>query len=203
MLSCCWLYTVPITSQREASSYRHANWIMWVTAAHCAKITKNVAFEIFHNFCAFLALLSTFVHSKCKRSSLRSQCWMRLFLWFSNTVMCYYATYANSNSRWWDYVKRTFMKAFNKIIGHNCVNSKHKFSSRQRDFNWCQGFLTPVSKKVLMYIHQHFLWVWQKVSVTFAVSKFLFNFLFIFYINYNFRFILYQEFLMQFFTFWT
>ena len=28
----------------------------------------------------------TFVHSKCKRSSLRSQCWMRLFLWFSNTV---------------------------------------------------------------------------------------------------------------------
>ena len=27
-----------------------------------------------------------FVHSKCKRSSLRSQCWMRLFLWFSNTV---------------------------------------------------------------------------------------------------------------------
>ena len=29
----------------------------------------------------------TFVHSKCKRSSLRSQCWMRLFLWFSNTVI--------------------------------------------------------------------------------------------------------------------
>ena len=29
---------------------------------------------------------STFVHSKRKRSSLRSQCWMRLFLWFSNTV---------------------------------------------------------------------------------------------------------------------
>ena len=28
----------------------------------------------------------TFVHSKCKRSSLRSQCWMRLFLWFSTTV---------------------------------------------------------------------------------------------------------------------
>ena len=24
---------------------------------------------------------------KCKRSSLRSQCWMRLFLWFSNTVV--------------------------------------------------------------------------------------------------------------------
>ena len=28
----------------------------------------------------------TFVHSYCKRSSLRLQCWMRLFLWFSNTV---------------------------------------------------------------------------------------------------------------------
>ena len=28
----------------------------------------------------------TFVHSKCKRSSLRSQHWMRLFLWCSNTV---------------------------------------------------------------------------------------------------------------------
>ena len=30
----------------------------------------------------------TFVHSKCKRSSLRSQCWMRLFQWFSNNVYC-------------------------------------------------------------------------------------------------------------------
>ena len=29
----------------------------------------------------------TFVHSKCKRSSLRSQCWRRLFLRFSNTVL--------------------------------------------------------------------------------------------------------------------
>ena len=28
----------------------------------------------------------TFVHSKWKRNSLRLQCWMRLFLWFSNTV---------------------------------------------------------------------------------------------------------------------
>ena len=34
----------------------------------------------------FLAFLWTFGHSKCKRISLRSQCWMRLFLWFSNTV---------------------------------------------------------------------------------------------------------------------
>ena len=28
----------------------------------------------------------SFIHSKCKLSSLRSQCWMGLFLWFSNTV---------------------------------------------------------------------------------------------------------------------
>ena len=35
----------------------------------------------------FLAFLLTFVYSKCKRSSLRSQCWMRLFLWFLNTVL--------------------------------------------------------------------------------------------------------------------
>ena len=28
----------------------------------------------------------TFGQSKCKRSSLRSQCWIRLFMWFSNTV---------------------------------------------------------------------------------------------------------------------
>ena len=28
----------------------------------------------------------TFVYAKCKRSSLGSQYWMRLFLWFSNTV---------------------------------------------------------------------------------------------------------------------
>ena len=34
----------------------------------------------------FLHFQWTFVHSKCKRSSLRSQFWMRLFLWFSNTV---------------------------------------------------------------------------------------------------------------------
>ena len=31
----------------------------------------------------FWHFLLTFAHSKCKRSS---QCWMRLFLWFSNTV---------------------------------------------------------------------------------------------------------------------
>ena len=32
----------------------------------------------------FWHFLWTFVHPKCKHSSLRSQCWMRLFVWFSN-----------------------------------------------------------------------------------------------------------------------
>ena len=31
-----------------------------------------------------------FCHSKCKRSSLRSQCWMRLFLLFSTTVQFFW-----------------------------------------------------------------------------------------------------------------
>ena len=73
--------------------------------SQCLKIYKNVSFRIF-NFGIFLSDLLklsclvtqalgfrkiakkfwhfwwTFVHSKCKRSSLRSQCWRRLFLWF-------------------------------------------------------------------------------------------------------------------------
>ena len=41
------------------------------------KSPKLIIFGIFHELV---------VHSKCKRSSLRSHYWMRLFLWFSNTV---------------------------------------------------------------------------------------------------------------------
>ena len=53
--------------------------------AQCLKITKNVAFEnfnfgIFHHFLAFLINFCPLI---CKRSSLRSQCWMRLFFDFS------------------------------------------------------------------------------------------------------------------------
>ena len=37
---------------------------------------------------------STFVYAKCKRSLLHSQCWIRLFLWFSNTLsVCYVYSY--------------------------------------------------------------------------------------------------------------
>ena len=43
---------------------------------------QNVEFK-FLNFDIFYQI---FVHWKCKHSSLRSQCWMRLFQWFSNTV---------------------------------------------------------------------------------------------------------------------
>ena len=48
----------------------------------CLKITQNVAFENDH----FWHYQWTFVHSKCKRSSLRSQFWMSLLLQFQNSV---------------------------------------------------------------------------------------------------------------------
>ena len=47
---------------------------------------KHKVFKTCQNW-PFLAFFMTFCPLKCKRSSLRSQCWMRLFLWFSNTVM--------------------------------------------------------------------------------------------------------------------
>ena len=96
---------------------QQVSWLS--TTARCLKFTQNVPFEFlnfgtFHQFCLIKTDLSgntiwpqasgfqklakmdhfwhfqlTFVHSKCKRSSLRSQCWMRLFLWFSNTVLTF------------------------------------------------------------------------------------------------------------------
>ena len=50
---------------------------VWPQASGFQKLAKMDYLWHFH---------STFVLLKCKRSSLRSQCWMRLFLWFSNTV---------------------------------------------------------------------------------------------------------------------
>ena len=46
---------------------------------HCERSEQH--FQKTRQNWPFLAFLK-----KCKRSSLRSQCWMRLFLWFSNTV---------------------------------------------------------------------------------------------------------------------
>ena len=43
-------------------------------------------FQKTHQIDDFWHFWLTFVHSKCKRSSLCSQYWMRLFLWFSTTV---------------------------------------------------------------------------------------------------------------------
>ena len=73
-----------------------------VPLAQCFKITQNVALSIFCLVTLFnrklkvvknlqkRVILWTFIqlsiHSKCKRSSLRFQYWMRFFLWFSNTV---------------------------------------------------------------------------------------------------------------------
>ena len=54
---------------------------VWPQASGFQKLAKMDHFGHF---------LLTFVHSKCKRSSLRSQWWMRLFLWFSNTVLTQY-----------------------------------------------------------------------------------------------------------------
>ena len=51
---------------------------VWKVASVSQKLVK------LDHFCHFWWI---FVHSKCKRSSLRSQCWMRLFGWFSNTVL--------------------------------------------------------------------------------------------------------------------
>ena len=51
---------------------------VWPQASGFQKLAKMDHFWLFK---------STFVHSKCKRSSLHSQCWLRLFLWFSDIVI--------------------------------------------------------------------------------------------------------------------
>ena len=82
-------------------------------SSHCLKMTQYVAFEVWHfppifvllkltclvtlfyhklqvfqtrQNGPFLPFLMTFVHSKCKRSSLRTQRWMRPFLWFLHNL---------------------------------------------------------------------------------------------------------------------
>ena len=66
----------------------------------------------------------TFVHSKCTRSSLRSQCWMRLFGWFSNIVtvtVSEYVHYKNCTSN--DYL--TFYSA--RAAAHSSAPRSSKF----------------------------------------------------------------------------
>ena len=56
------------------TSYNSLDLIKLMNVAYCLKITHNVSFEFWH-------FPSTFVHSQCKRSSLRSQSYkIRLFL---------------------------------------------------------------------------------------------------------------------------
>ena len=61
----------------QSLSHLNSGNTVWPQALGFQKLAKSDHFWHFW---------LTFVHSKCNRSSLRSQCWMRLFLWFSNTV---------------------------------------------------------------------------------------------------------------------
>ena len=63
------------------------NFELWVELTH---FLKQWVVSWVNSFLKWVDPCLTFVHSKCKRSSLRSQCWMRLFLWFSNTVQIYF-----------------------------------------------------------------------------------------------------------------
>ena len=88
--------------------------------AQCLKITQNVSFE-FLSFGIFNELL---VHSKCKRSSLRSQCWMRLFLWISNTVEYLKLCCAELNETFWVIFKHcssNYIKDLSVFTGKYCV----------------------------------------------------------------------------------
>ena len=117
---------LPVGTVRQDSGFLFAHWKFkhmagktkqWRVskilkgAAHCLKITQNVALAFSTSFCPIKTDLSgntvwpqasgfqklakmdhfwhfylTLVHSKCNCSSLRLQFWTRLFLWFWNTV---------------------------------------------------------------------------------------------------------------------
>ena len=53
-------------------------------------MTTSFRFSKNRNNGPFLEFLMNFCPLKCERCSLRSQNWMRLFLWFSNTVRIYF-----------------------------------------------------------------------------------------------------------------
>ena len=100
------------SSGRQILKSQSKSRIFTYMYSHCLQITQNVAFEFWHFPPIFVLLkltclvtlfdrkLQFFKNSpnwpflalmnfcpKCKRSSLRSQSWMRLLLWFSYTVM--------------------------------------------------------------------------------------------------------------------
>ena len=59
------------------------HWCFWkIRSMLCCLVTLfDCKIDYFDN------LQWSFVHSNCKRSSIPSQCWLRLFMWFSNTVV--------------------------------------------------------------------------------------------------------------------
>ena len=58
----------------------------------CDLSGNTVWLQISPKWTIFWHFYLIFGHLICKRSSLRSQCWMRLFQWFSNTVLFLYET---------------------------------------------------------------------------------------------------------------
>ena len=71
-----------------------------------------------------------FCHSKCKYSKLRSQRWIRLFLWFSNTVVLQYNLRQSSWKRPIDW-----LQSYNSLHIHKL----------HRQWNWIE----PKTPKVL------------------------------------------------------
>ena len=85
-----------LTLFENYSKYRIWFYLILAFSTNCCLIKSDMSGNAvwpqaayFQNFAKMdncWHFLLTFLHSKCRHSSLRSQCWMRLFLWFSNTV---------------------------------------------------------------------------------------------------------------------
>ena len=74
-------------------------------------------------------LKETFVHSKCKRSSLRSQCWMRHFLRTLNTVFLSDFEFGHQEPL---HIFFRFLKAFAALIVERAFSSWHRWELRRR-----------------------------------------------------------------------
>ena len=85
----------------------------------CLVTLFDCKFEVFKNWPKWIKFgffYWTFVHSKCKHSSLCSKFWMRLFLWFSTTVMLLFLF---SNSLSLDYSKSLCLSCFHLLLSLN------------------------------------------------------------------------------------
>ena len=94
----------------------------------------------------------TFVHSKCKGSSLRSPCWMRLFLWFSNTV------FPQAN-------------IIVELLYLDCV--RHEMTCPRSSSIFCEDKGEDYSRNVIAFLirfyhyfwsRKHCVWKWRKQS---------------------------------------